>query len=265
MGQKVDSNGLRIGIYKNWVSRWFSEDNAQTAKWLIEDEKIRKYIIKHYDNSMINSIEIERKSAKNSEVYVYVYCVQPGVVIGKDAENIATITKAINKIVGRNVKVFITINEFVNPGLSARIIARELANNIEQRVPLRLAMRSALKKAMRVGGAKGIKILVSGRLNGAEIARDKGYTEGIIPLSTLRADIDYSLELAHTSYGVIGVKVWVNRGEIFERNLNAVRVYQKPKSFNDNKHANHRGHHRGNSGSKNVERENSRSESEASN
>lgn len=128
-------------------------------------------------------------------------------MIGKDAANIPIITKEINKIVGRDVKVFLTINEFANPGLSARIVARELANSIEQRVPLRLAMRLALKKVMRIGGAKGVKILVSGRLNGAEIARDKSYTEGVIPLSTLRADIDYSLELAHTPYGVIGVKV----------------------------------------------------------
>ncbi|WP_052663115.1 30S ribosomal protein S3 [Mycoplasmoides pirum] len=215
MGQKVNSNGLRYGINKNWQSRWVAKNNEQCGDWLIQDEKIRKFLLTKYHDAHISNIEIERTQ---KTIDVFVYATQVVLVVGNKGSSIQYIVKEINKIVGRNIKVDVTVSEIGNPALSARLIAREIADNIQNRVPLRSAMRMALKKVLSAGGL-GIKVLVSGRLNGAEIARDKMYIEGNVPLSTLRADIDYSLEEAHMSYGVIGVKVWINRGEIFGKDL----------------------------------------------
>ena len=219
MGQKVNSNGLRVGINKNWQSRWIARSNAQVGDWLVQDEKVRKLLLKDYHAAEISNIEIERTRSKNDDlIHVLVYASQPAIVLGKDNANIKDIIKKINKIVGRNTKVDISINEVKNPALSARIVARQIADNLEHRVPLRTAMRNALKQVLKAGG-HGIKVLVSGRLNGVEIARDKMYIEGNVPLSTLRSDIDYALEQAHMSYGVIGVKVWINRGVLFGKEL----------------------------------------------
>ncbi|WP_027120093.1 30S ribosomal protein S3 [[Mycoplasma] testudinis] len=216
MGQKVNSNGLRYGINKNWQSRWVPRTNAQAGDWLVQDEKIRKYLFKKYPDANISHIEIERSQ---SHIEVFIYAAQQILIVGTNQKNLDVIKKDINKIVGRQIKVDITVSEVGNPALSARLIAREIADSIEHRSPLRSAMRMALRKVLKSNG-KGIKVLVSGRLNGVEIARDKMYIEGNMPLSTLRADIDYALEEAHMSYGVIGVKVWINRGQLFTKDLN---------------------------------------------
>lgn len=236
MGQKVNPNGLRYGINKNWQSRWIAKDEKQVAKWIIEDEKIRNYFIKQYAQSQVVRTEIERTQTR---IDVYVYVGQPGVVLGKESENLPKIKLAINKIVGRNIKVNLTVMPVEVTALSARIIAREIADAIENRVSFRVAQKMAIRKAM-FNHAKGIKTRVSGRLGGVEMAREEGYSEGVIPLSTLRADIDYALEEAHTTYGIIGVKVWINRGEIFGTNLQKVAAQQNTRKpnrprFNNNR------------------------------
>lgn len=223
MGQKVNSNGLRYGINKNWQSRWVAKSNDQAGDWLIQDEKIRKYFLSKYHEANISHIEIERSQ---NGIDIFVYASQVIVIVGNQGSSLPAIIKEINKIVGRHVKVDITVSEVGNPALSARLIAREIADNIEHRAPLRSSMRMALRKVLRANGL-GIKVLVSGRLNGAEIARDKMYIEGNMPLSTLRADIDYALEEANMSYGVIGVKVWINRGELFGKELNRIPSHLK--------------------------------------
>lgn len=216
MGQKVNSNGLRYGINKNWQSRWVPRTNAQAGDWLVQDEKIRKYLFKKYHDANISHIEIERNQ---SSIDVFIYAAQQILIVGQNQKNLEIIKKDINKIVGRKINVDITVSEVGNPALSARLVAREIADALQNRSPLRSAMRMALKKVLKSNG-KGIKVLVSGRLNGVEIANDKMYIEGNVPLSTLRADIDYALEEAYMSYGVIGVKVWVNRGQLFAKDLN---------------------------------------------
>ena len=211
MGQKVNPNGYRFGINRNWISRWIAKDNKQTAIWLVQDEKIRDLFVSKFPKALIDRVEIERK---NLTIDIFVYSAQPGVINGLIDEKKAELTLSINKIVGRKVKVNIVIISVENPNLSARIIAREIADAIENRVSFRIAQKQAVRKVMR-NGAYGIKTSVSGRLGGTDIARTEGYLEGNVPLSTLRADIDYVLELARTTYGVIGVKVWINRGNRF--------------------------------------------------
>lgn len=241
MGQKVNSNGLRYGINKNWQSRWVAKTDKEMGDWLVQDEQIRKFFFKKYHDANISNIEIERGEKQGKKwIEIFVYASQVILVIGQKGASIPNIVKEINKIVGRNIKVDVTVNEIGNPALSARLIAREMADNIQNRVPLRSAMRMALKKVLTAGG-HGIKVLVSGRLNGAEIARDKMYIEGNMPLSTLRADIDYALEEANMSYGVIGVKVWINRGEIFGKDLNRkpIHLQRSGKNFDNKKTKNY--------------------------
>lgn len=228
MGQKVNSNGLRYGINKNWQSRWVAKNNEQYSNWLIQDEKIRKYFFKKYHEAHISHIEIERTQ---TSIEIFVYATQVILIVGQQGSGLPALVKEINKIVGSKIKVDVTVSEVGNPSLSARLIAREIADNIQMRVPLRSAMRMALKKVLAAGGL-GIKVLVSGRLNGVEIARDKMYIEGNMPLSTLRADIDYALEEAHMSYGVIGVKVWINRGQIFGKDLKRKPAHLQKMSYN---------------------------------
>ena len=217
MGQKVNSNGLRYGINKNWQSRWVAKNNNQTAKWLVEDDIIRVFFIKKYSNAEIDSIHIERDQEK---IELFIYAVQSGYFFGKEGKEEDNLKKEINKIVGRNIKVFLKVIQIENKMLSAKIVAREIADQIEKKVSFRNAQKFAIKKSLQAG-AIGLKTKVSGRLGGVEMAREEGYSEGIIPLSTLRADIDYALEEAHTTYGLIGVKVWINRGKIFGTNFNS--------------------------------------------
>ena len=224
MGQKINPNGFRFGVNKNWQSRWIANSDAQMAEWLVQDDKIRKMFYKDYKNSQIDRIEIER-TVKTIDLFIY--CGQPGVIIGKDGENIKKLTLAINKIVGRQIKVNINAILYENVAWSARVIAREIAEAIENRVSFRNAQKAAIRKVM-ASKALGIKTNVSGRLGGVEMAREEGYSEGVIPMNTIRSDLDYAIEEAHTTYGIIGCKVWINRGEIFKKGLNNQNKPQKP-------------------------------------
>ena len=227
MGQTVNPNALRVAINKNWISKWQALDNKQAAKWIIEDEKIRKYFLKTYKTAQIVETTIERNQ---KEIWVTVNAGQPGLILGDKNSNEKKDILAINKIVGRKIKVHFSVLNYANVALSAKVIAREIADAIENRVSFRVAQKMGIKKVMQAH-AKGVKTNVSGRLGGVEIAREEGYSKGVIPLSTFRSNIDYALEEAHTTYGQIGVKVWINRGENFDpanstsKNLNKKRPY----------------------------------------
>lgn len=206
MGQKTNPIGLRVGIIRGWESNWF--ENKSYAPKLIEDYKLRLYIRKRLQNAGVSAIKIDRTS-KN--VIVTIHTSRPGVVIGKSGKEIAQIEEELKKITNKEVKVQIT--EIKRPELDAYLVAENIAKQIEGRISFRRAMKSAITAAMRMG-AEGIRVMCSGRLGGAEMARTEQYKEGRIPLHTLRADIDYAQATAQTIYGSIGVKVWICRGEI---------------------------------------------------
>jgi small subunit ribosomal protein S3 len=207
MGQKVHPIGMRLGIVKDWSSRWYapSKDFADT---LCADLKVREYLRKRLAAAGVSRIQIDRP-ARNAKITVY--AARPGVIIGKSGKEIESLRDEINKIV--NVPVHISIEEVRKPELDAKLVADSIAQQLEKRVMFRRAMKRAVTTAIRLG-AKGIKICVSGRLGGAEIARSEWYREGRVPLHTLRADIDYGQGEAFTTYGVIGVKVWIFKGEV---------------------------------------------------
>jgi small subunit ribosomal protein S3 len=207
MGQKVHPTGIRLGIVKDWASRWYAS-SKEFADTLCSDIKVRDYLKEKLALAGISRIQIERP-ARNAKITVYT--ARPGVIIGKSGKEIETLRDEINRIL--NVPVHISIEEVRKPELDAKLVAEAVAQQLEKRVMFRRAMKRAVTTAMRLG-AKGIKICVSGRLGGAEIARSEWYREGRVPLHTLRADIDYGLGEAFTTYGVIGVKVWIFKGEI---------------------------------------------------
>ena len=224
MGQKVNPNGLRIGIIKEWNSKWYA-DKKDIAKFIKEDEVVRTFIKKKYYQSAISSIKIERSEGK---IVIFIYTGRPGTLIGKQGAGIEQMKAEVQKLVGDKF-VVINIMEVKNPDMDAQLVAENIAAQLEKRIAFRRAMRSAMQRATRAG-AKGIKTCVSGRLDGAEIARNEHYHEGSIPLHTLRADIDYGFAEARTTFGIIGVKVWVYKGEILgkparkeggNRNVNA--------------------------------------------
>ena len=207
MGQKVSPVGMRIGINKDWQSKWYSEKDFAT--YLHEDIKIRKILNSELKEAIISKIEIE-KTKEN--VTVNVIAARPGVIIGQDGKKVEELTKKLTKIAnGKNVKL--NVVEVANPDLDAKIISRWIAEQLENRASFRTAQKKAMQRVMKAG-AKGVKTLVSGRLGGADIARSEGYSDGVVPLHTLRADIDYAVSEAHTTYGRLGVKVWICRGEI---------------------------------------------------
>src|SRR5471030_1038907 len=207
MGQKVHPTGIRLGIVKDWSSRWYapSKDFADT---LCADLKVREFLQKKLALAGISRIQIDRP-ARNAKITVY--AARPGIIIGKSGKEIENLRDEVNKILG--VPVHISIEEVRKPELDAKLVADSIAQQLEKRVMFRRAMKRAVTTAIRLG-AKGIKICVSGRLGGAEIARSEWYREGRVPLHTLRADIDYGLGEAFTTYGVIGVKVWIFKGEV---------------------------------------------------
>lgn len=207
MGQKVHPTGIRLGIVKDWSSRWYAQPK-DFANTLCADIKVREYLSEKLALAGISRIQIDRP-ARNAKITVYT--ARPGVIIGKSGKEVETLRDEINKIL--NVPVHISIEEVRKPELDAKLVAESVAQQLEKRVMFRRAMKRAVTTAMRLG-AKGIKICVSGRLGGAEIARSEWYREGRVPLHTLRADIDYGLAEAFTTYGVIGVKVWIFKGEI---------------------------------------------------
>ena len=207
MGQKVSPIGLRIGINKDWESKWYAP-NHKFAKNLGNDIKIREYITKNLVDKDISKVEIE-KSKNHFEVVIH--SSKPGVLIGKGGEEIEKIKKELSKIVGENVFVFFV--DIKKPDLDAQLVADSIAKQITNRASFRMVQKRAIKNAMKAG-AKGIKTQVSGRLGGADMARSEGYTEGTIPLHTIRADVDYAQSEADTTFGKIGVKVWIYKGEI---------------------------------------------------
>ncbi len=211
MGQKVNPHGLRVGIIKDWDSRWYA-NKKEYSDLLIEDNEIRKYLKKRLFNSGISKMEIERTSNK---VKIDIYTAKPGMVIGRGGSGIEAVRKEVEKLVG-NKSISININEVKVPELDAQLVAENIAAQLEKRISFRRAMKQAMQRSMR-SGAKGIKAMTSGRLGGAEIARSEWYREGTIPLHTLRADIDYGFWEANTTYGKIGVKVWIYKGEVLPK------------------------------------------------
>ena len=207
MGQKVSPIGMRIGINKTWESKWYA-GNKDFAKYLNNDVKIRRFLEKKLKDASVSNILIERTAKKTN---VIINTAKPGVVIGHSGEEIEKIKKELSKLVDENVEI--SIMEVKNPDMVAALVAENIAHQIENRVSFRVAQKKAIRNTMKAG-AKGIKTAVSGRLGGADMARTEGYTEGMIPLHTLRADIDYAHKEAETTYGKIGVKVWIYKGEI---------------------------------------------------
>ena len=212
MGQKVNPHGLRVGVIKDWDSRWYAR-NEKVGDLLVEDKKIRDYLKKTLYSAGIPKIEIERDNAKTR---VYLHCARPGVVIGKGGEEIKKIEANLVKLTGKAVDLKIV--EVKNPDLNAQLVAENIAQQIEKRISHRRAMKNVMGRAMRAG-ARGIKTCCSGRLGGREIAGVEHYHDGTIPLQTLRADIDYGFAEAATTYGRIGVKVWVYKGEVLTQAL----------------------------------------------
>ncbi len=207
MGQKVSPNGLRIGINKTWEAKWYA-NKKDFSKVLNNDIKIREYLDKNLKDAGIAKVEIDRNS-KRCEIIVHTS--KPGVMIGKGGEEIEKLKKNLSKLV--NEEIQISIVDIKNPDMNAQLVANSIANQITNRASFRMAQKRAIRNARRAG-AKGIKTLVSGRLGGADMARSEGYTEGTIPLHTLRADVDYATAEADTTFGKIGVKVWIYKGEI---------------------------------------------------
>ena len=216
MGQKVNPHGMRVGINKDWSSKWFA-DKSSFADFLVEDNQIRAFVKKKLYNAGVSNVVIERKG---NNVKVIVMAARPGMVIGRSGEGIDEFKKALVKMTGKNVEV--SIEEVRKTELDAQLTAESVAQSLERRTSFRRAMKQPISRTMKAG-AKGIKIVCSGRLGGAEIARSEKYSEGNVPLHTLRADIDYGFAEADTTYGKIGVKVWINHGEILDKGLkNAV-------------------------------------------
>ena len=211
MGQKVNPHGLRVGVISNWDSRWFVSDK-DFGDTIVSDNKIRKYVKTKLQGAGVPKIEIERDSAR---VRVFIQCAKPGVVIGFHGAEIEKLRAELEAMVG--CPVIVNVIEIKNPDVNAQLVAESIAAQLEKRVSFRRAMKLAIGRAMRLG-VKGIKVACSGRLGGAEIARSEHYHEGTIPLQTLRADIDYGFFEANTTYGKIGVKVWIYKGEVFAEN-----------------------------------------------
>lgn len=234
MGQKVNPHGLRVGLNETWNSKWYA-GKKDAGKYIIEDYKIRNYLKKSYYDAAISKIMIDRAA---DTVKIDIYCGRPGVAIGKlqkagkkedgktetssqipaddKKRGIDVINKEIAKIIGKDKVFNVNVHEVKNPDLDSQLVAEAIAASLEKRTSFRRAMKFSMGRTMRAG-AKGIKTMVSGRLDGAEIARSESYHEGSIPLQTLRAEIDYGFAEAHTTYGVIGVKVWIYKGEVFHK------------------------------------------------
>ncbi len=237
MGQKVNPHGLRVGVIKNWDSRWFVSDK-KFGDTIVSDYKIREYVKTKLQGAGVPRIEIERDAAR---VRVFIQCAKPGVVIGFHGAEIEKLRAELEAMVGSPVVV--NVIEVKNPDVNAQLVAESICAQLEKRVSFRRAMKLAIGRTMRLG-VKGIKVACSGRLGGAEIARSEHYHEGTIPLQTLRADIDYGFWEANTTYGKIGVKVWIYKGEVFNENAasqRSDRQDRRPRRNNDNRRQNRDG------------------------
>ncbi len=233
MGQKVNPHGLRVGVIKDWDSRWFA-NKATFGDTLVEDYNVRNYIKKNLYAAGVPHIEIERFADK---VRIHVHCAKPGIVIGRGGENIEKLRLDIEKMMKKSVSI--NIVEVKSPDMDAQLVAESIAAQLENRASYRRAMKQAIGRSMKLG-AKGIKVMVSGRIGGAEIARSESYHEGTIPLQTIRADIDYGFAEAATTYGRIGVKVWIYKGEVLKGDVAKARVMaerseRKPRRNNDDR------------------------------
>lgn len=237
MGQKVNPHGLRVGVIQDWDSRWFANKGA-FGDTLVEDYNVRNFIKKSLKDAGVPKVEIERYADK---VRIHVYCAKPGIVIGRGGENIEKLRLSVEKMMGKSV--YINIVEVKQPDLNATLVAENIATQLENRVSYRRAMKQAIGRSMKLG-AKGIKVKVGGRLAGAEIARSETYHEGTIPLQTIRADIDYGFAEAHTTYGRLGVKVWIYKGEILKGEASAARVNKAPAEKPERKRRNNDGKRR---------------------
>ena len=209
MGQKVSPTGLRMGINKDWESKWYAT-NKDFSKFLNSDMKIRKFLEKKFNDASLSKVEVERNNKKTE---VTIHTSKPGVIIGRGGEEIEKLKKELSDLVKENVQI--SIVDVKKPEIDAMLVAKSIANQIENRASFRMVQKRAIRNAMKAG-VKGIKTLVSGRTGGVEMARSEGYTEGTIPLHTLRADIDYGTAEASTTFGIIGVKVWIYKGEILQ-------------------------------------------------
>lgn len=209
MGQKVNPHGLRVGVIKDWDSRWFA-NKSDFGDTLVEDYNVRKFIKKNLYAAGVPKIEIERFADK---VRIHIHCAKPGIVIGRGGAEIEKLRANVEKMIGKSVAI--NIVEVKQPDINAQLVAEKIAHDLEDRISFRRAMKQSIGRAMKLG-AKGIKVRCGGRLGGAEIARAETYHEGTIPLQTIRADIDYGTAEAHTTYGRIGVKVWIYRGEVLK-------------------------------------------------
>ena len=236
MGQKVNPHGMRVGVIKDWDSRWYARDE-KVGDLIVEDYKIREYLKKTLYSAGIPNIEIERDSAK---VRIYIHCSRPGVVIGKGGAEIERIRLSVEKMIGKPVAL--SIVEVRTPDTNAQLVAENIAAQLEKRIGFRRAMKNAMGRAMRMG-ARGIKIMCSGRLGGAEIARTECYHEGTIPLQTIRADIEYGFAEANTTYGKIGCKVWIYKGEVLNSTLRqtAPEAPRRDRRNNDRRRDDRRG------------------------
>ena len=238
MGQKVNPHGLRVGVIKDWDSRWFANDST-FGDTLVSDYKIRKYLKEKLKAAGVPKIEIERTTAS---VKVVIHCAKPGVVIGRGGAEIEKLRVSLEKMTGKSVSV--NVAEVKTPDMNAQLVAESIAEQLEKRVAFRRAMKQAIGRTMRMG-AKGIKITLSGRLGGAEIARSEHYHEGTIPLQTIRADIEYGFWEANTTYGKIGVKVWIYKGEVLSGRAGANVQTEAPDERRDRRN-DRRGDRRGN-------------------
>ena len=221
MGQKVNPHGLRVGVIKDWDSRWYARAD-QVGELVVEDYNIRKYLKNRLYSAGIAKIEVERNNAK---VKINIHCSRPGVVIGKAGAEIENLRKDMEARLGKSVNL--NIVEVRSPDLNAQLVAENIAQQLEKRISFRRAMKKAMQQATRLG-AKGIKVTCGGRLGGAEIARSESYHEGTIPLQTIRADIEYGFAEAATTYGRIGVKVWIYKGEVLNTTLRAAAPEPAP-------------------------------------
>lgn len=228
MGQKCNPTGLRIGVIKDWDSRWYAK-KGEFGDILVEDYNLRKYLLKTLYSAGVPKVEIERDTKR---VRINIHCAKPGMVIGKQGAEIEKLKAICAKKLGKDVnEVFINIIEIKQPDLNATLVAQSIAQQLERRVAFRRAVKGAIRNTMRLG-ARGIKVMVSGRIGGAEIARSETYKEGTIPLQTIRADIDYGTAEAATTYGRLGVKVWIYQGEVLRESRNKKRRINRKEGGN---------------------------------